>query len=132
MGNVVSLAGRLVVHRTRDEVDRDRRQRAQDRRVAATRAQASRQRAMRLQRTAPWANWRAIENLHMEAARLTRVTGVKHEVDHIIPLLGETVSGLHVESNMRVVTKAANRAKSNHFDERMVGGAGIEPATSTV
>lgn len=63
---------------------------------------------------------------------MTHKTGIRHEVDHIIPLQGRTVSGLHVETNMQVITRAENRAKWNHFMGEVVGGAGIEPATSTV
>lgn len=102
---------------------------ADRRRAAAARAHTSKQRAKRLQRTAPWAKFAAIQVFYDEAERLTRETGVLHEVDHEIPLLGLLVSGLHVENNLRVVTRAENRAKSNRF---VVGGAGIEPATSTV
>lgn len=53
----------------------------------------------------------------MQAARLTRRTGIVHEVDHIVPLQGENVCGLHVETNLRVITKAANREKSNRWQD---------------
>lgn len=100
---------------------------------ATTRANAAKQRALRRKRTATWANHEIIVTFYREAARLTRLTGVPHEVDHIVPLLGERVSGLHVEDNLQVVPRAVNRAKSNQFPcEELVGGAGIEPATSTV
>ena len=35
------------------------------------------------------------------------------EVDHILPLNGETVSGLHVHNNLRVTTRHENRSKKN-------------------
>lgn len=90
------------------------------------------QRARRLLRVPPWADLGAIALLYREAGRLTASTGIPHEVDHVVPLLGTTVSGLHVETNLRVVTKVTNRLKSNRFDEWMVGGAGFEPATPAV
>lgn len=132
MSNVLRLTDRLAIHRTPEQVQADIEARAAERRAVAARAQRARQRSMGLLRLAPWASWRAIEDKYMEASRLTRLTGVVHEVDHIVPLQGTTVCGLHCESNLRVITKKANREKSNRFTEDVVGDSGIEPLTSTV
>lgn len=37
------------------------------------------------------------------------------EVDHVVPLNGKEVSGLHVVGNLQVITRTENRAKGNRF-----------------
>lgn len=71
-----------------------------------------------LERATPaWADRGAIRAVYDEAIRLTNRTGVRHEVDHIVPLNGERVSGLHVHWNLRAIPHHINRAKSNQFDD---------------
>ena len=73
--------------------------------------------AAKLQRTPKWADLQAIQSVYVEAAALTRATGIPHEVDHILPLQGETVSGLHVASNLQIIPRSTNRAKRNSVTE---------------
>jgi hypothetical protein len=47
----------------------------------------------------------------------TKSTGIKHHVDHIIPLNGEVVCGLHVWNNLQVITAIENQRKSNKLVE---------------
>lgn len=66
---------------------------------------------------APWADLTAIRAIYAEATRLTKETGIRHEVDHIYPLQGETCCGLHVENNLQILTKTENIRKKNRMPE---------------
>ena len=76
----------------------------------------AKRRAAKLERTVSWSDSNAIKALYTEAQRLTEETGEQHHVDHIIPLQGELVSGLHVQNNLQVLTAYANLSKSNTFN----------------
>ena len=67
------------------------------------------------QRTMAWSDLEAIEAIYAKARHLTKVTGVRHEVDHYYPLRGKLVSGLHVETNLQVLTRRANQLKGTSF-----------------
>lgn len=54
-----------------------------------------------------------IASFYEDCAKVSRETGVPHHVDHIIPLQGENVSGLHVPWNLQVIPAAENIRKSN-------------------
>ena len=60
-----------------------------------------------------WADDARILEVYSEALRLTEETGVKHEVDHVFPVSGRTVTGLHVAENLRAVPCSVNRSKNN-------------------
>ena len=73
-------------------------------------------RALELQATPKWLT--ASHKLHMEckyslAAMLSKHTAEQHHVDHIVPLNGKTVCGLHVPWNLRVIPATENLRKSN-------------------
>lgn len=61
----------------------------------------------------PWADEKAIKSIYEKCDKLTRNTGIKHEVDHIYPLQSKYMCGLHVETNLQILTKEENRAKGN-------------------
>ena len=72
------------------------------------------------QATPPWLTRKQkgeIRQLYQIAITMSRTTGEQYVVDHIVPLRGDNVSGLHVPWNLRVVTRTENLAKSNkHVD----------------
>jgi hypothetical protein len=59
--------------------------------------------------------------IYEEAARVTKQTGVPHEVDHYYPIRGKVVCGLNVPWNMQVITKTENCAKNNKMPEEFYG-----------
>lgn len=60
-----------------------------------------------------WADRKAIADIYRKARAMGKSTGRTHEVDHIYPLNGLTVSGLHVPENLMVVDTWTNRSKHN-------------------
>lgn len=58
-----------------------------------------------------------IKAFYLEAERLKSETGIDYEVDHIIPVRGGIVSGLHVPWNLRVITAAENQLKNRKLPE---------------
>jgi 5-methylcytosine-specific restriction endonuclease McrA len=78
----------------------------------------------KVQATPPWSETAAIRALYRdverkntaERKRVTRRTFVPWTADHIIPLRGENVSGLHVLANLQVVRKTTNSRKGNRVE----------------
>jgi len=55
----------------------------------------------------------SMRQLYLQAQQLTKTTGERYVVDHIVPLISPDVCGLHVPWNLRVITQEANLKKSN-------------------
>lgn len=83
-------------------------------------ANTSKRRAQKLNATPPWLtkeDEQHIQALYEQAQTLTEETNISHVVDHIYPLQGETVSGLHCPENLQILTKEENSRKNNKHPE---------------
>lgn len=69
---------------------------------------ASKYRAMRLKATPPWADISSIKQFYLSCPK-------GYHVDHIVPLRGKIVCGLHTLENLQYLTGPENLEKGNNF-----------------
>lgn len=80
----------------------------------------SRKRKMSVKQATP--NWLSdldelfIKEIYSLAVLRSKALGVEYQVDHIIPLHGKTVCGLHVPANLQLLTAAENLKKGHLYD----------------
>lgn len=81
-------------------------------------AYRSKRRAQELQAQPPWLSKEDLLRIQLTwgiRELKSFVTGCEYEVDHIVPLQGKTVCGLHVPWNLEVVLKSDNRRKQARY-----------------
>ena len=79
-------------------------------------ANQNKRRATKLSATPPWLTDE--QNAHINrtyrlCSVISEATGQKYHVDHIVPLQGKDVCGLHVPWNLRVIPAKLNLSKGN-------------------
>jgi hypothetical protein len=78
----------------------------------------AKRRARKLNATPDWLtvdDFEHIQEFYTIAKMFKLYTGQDYHVDHIVPLQGENVCGLHVPWNLQVLTATDNLSKSNRF-----------------
>ena len=79
----------------------------------------AKRRAKKLQATPHWLTeyqYKQIELKYWISNFLTEYTGIQHHVDHIHPLQGKNICGLHVPDNLQVLTAEENLSKNNSHE----------------
>lgn len=71
--------------------------------------------AKRKQCIAPWADKKEIKKIYEKAHDISKLTGIKHHVDHVYPLISDFMCGLHVETNLQILTEHENASKGNRW-----------------
>jgi len=73
-------------------------------------------RATKLNATPTWSEENKIIVLYEKSKWLESLTGLKYHVDHIIPLQGENVCGLHCWNNLQILEASLNISKGNRHE----------------
>ncbi len=86
-------------------------------------ARASKRRAMKSKAVPKWLTedeHQEIKDLYEIARMFKLYTGQEYHVDHIVPLQGKNVCGLHVPWNLQVIPAKENLSKSNKLQENIL------------
>lgn len=82
-------------------------------------ASSAKRRAAKLKATPRWLTKEhldMIEDIYLKARELQEQDGIKRHVDHIVPLQGKGVCGLHVPWNLQILTEEQNQKKNNKLE----------------
>ena len=100
------------------EIKREYQKAWKERNTTWVRADTKARRRKHREATPPWLTRKQkseIRQLYQIAITMSKTTGEQYVVDHIVPLRGNDVCGLHVPWNLRVITQEENLKKSNKF-----------------
>lgn len=92
-----------------EQKSKKREYRKSERGKALHRQNETKRRAELKKKVPKWANLEEIKQFYLNCPE-------GYEVDHIIPLVNDDVSGLHTIENLQYLTGEENRKKSNKFD----------------
>lgn len=77
--------------------------------------------ARKMKATPPWLtkeHKEEIQILYSFAQALSAASNIQHDIDHIVPLRGKNVSGLHVPWNLTVMDHILNVKKGNRYESK--------------
>lgn len=83
-------------------------------------AKEAKRRASKVRATPAWLTFielAQIQEMYDLSIAVSMQTGIKHHVDHIVPLRGKLVTGLHVPWNLRIIPAHENLKKNNKLVE---------------
>ena len=84
--------------------------------ISSVNGYTAKRRALTKKAFASWANQDRIKEMYKLAATWNEIWPEDRvHVDHIVPLAGASVCGLHVENNLQVIRASDNFRKSNSF-----------------
>jgi 5-methylcytosine-specific restriction endonuclease McrA len=117
----VNIAIRANKKETKRIYDRAYRLKHSDEQKSIKLAGVVKRRTSKMQRTPKWVDaeelW-LIKEVYKLAAERTKLHGFSWHVDHIVPLQGKLVSGLHTIANLQVIPASQNVQKSNTWSTR--------------
>lgn len=79
----------------------------------------ARRRAQKLEATPLWVDEehkKRLRSIYKTCRNVSERSGKQHHVDHIIPLKGENICGLHVWWNLRIIPAQENLSKGNRLE----------------
>lgn len=83
-------------------------------------AQCAKRRSRKLRACPSWLTQEQLDEIEVfykEAKQRFKETGIPHHVDHIVPLQGKKVSGLHVPWNLQILSASENSKKNNRYED---------------